>query len=54
MLILYRIKWHFHCLFKFHCPMTVNTSDEKMVGCYECGMVQDKHGDKYVVSQSKK
>lgn len=52
MLFLYRIKWFFHCLLNFHCQMTIFTSDEKMVGCYECGVVNDKHGNLYVVKRA--
>lgn len=54
MLFIYKIKWFFHCLFKFHRQMTVTTQNDKFVGCYECGIVNDKKGNTYVVKRSEK
>lgn len=55
MLIFYRVKWFFHCLFRFHRQMTIHTMDgQTMVGCYECGMVNNKEGDTYVAKRVEK
>lgn len=48
MLLWYRIKWLFHCGLNLHRQLTIYTAEETMVGCYECNLVNDQHGNTYV------
>lgn len=47
MLIFYRIKWFFHCLFNLHRQMTVFTNVDTFVGCGDCNLLNDKQGNEY-------
>jgi len=47
MLILYRIKWFFHCLFRVHRQTTVTTYNDTFVGCADCNLLNDKEGFEY-------
>lgn len=51
-LLRYEIKWGFHCLFKFHRQLTVWTTDDKFVGCYECDRLNDKYGNEYATQRT--
>lgn len=51
MLIIYRVKWFFHCLFNLHCQMTMWTGSETFVGCDDCKKVNDKHGNEYTYTR---
>ncbi len=54
MLIFYKIKWMFHCMFNLHREITIWTSNsEKLVGCYECNKLNDKNGNEYATTRSK-
>lgn len=53
MLILYWIKWHFHCLFRLHRQMTIwDSAGKKYYGCVECNQANDSEGNTYVTRRT--